>query len=129
MGTGRWQRRLLGVGLAAVIVTGMAGASSAMAADPALVERDFLCAQFDADGGVIQAPTAGKSKVLTPSGNAHLVCKNDEALSPTRAVHLDYESTGALCGIVTPEGTITTTKWKNVVTPSGISILRCHGEQ
>jgi hypothetical protein len=94
-----------------------------------VVERDFPCVLSEGDGSLTLGMT-GKVQVLTPVGVNHIICV-DTAVTPTEhsAVIYDHDSTGDLFGILLPDDSWDiTSRWLNVVTPSGVSVQFAHSE-
>jgi hypothetical protein len=112
-------RKLL---LVTVIVGLLAVMAVSVQADGAVVIKDFGCNVFQGDGSIVV--TGSTQAVVTPSDNGKWTCKAKGVTPPPgdEAVFFNYENTGFEC--LTAAGL--TTKWQNVVTPSGVSIISCH---
>jgi len=120
----------LGLVLALLSVLAGPGMPATASAKGATVVKGFTCGGVDADGNPIVA--VGKVKIITPSGNAHIVCMTKNVdMPPESAVVLDAATTGTQCTIFDADGANIydqTDAWLGVVTPSGNSILNCHSD-
>jgi hypothetical protein len=105
------------------------GVSSALAA-PAQVVSDFACNIIFPDVITISTTDTHKVSTFSQNSNATIQCKAqlpDGATPPDKALVItgdDYPD--LLCGIIRPEGFVTTHDWKAVLTPSGQASLTCH---
>lgn len=121
----------LGLVMALLGVLAAPAMATTASANGATVVKGFTCGAVDAEGNPIVA--VGKVKIITPSGNAHIVCMTTAVETPPEsAVVLDAATTGTECTIFDAEGAPDvydqTDAWLGVVTPSGNSMLNCHSD-
>ena len=91
-------------------------------AEPAVIITDFQCAGIDGNGGSVS--TTNSKVVITNSKNGvvNFKCHFSEVPNDTgKAVHHDYDSTGALCSTLTGS----TDDWKMTVGRGGNAVLSC----
>ena len=107
--------------LAALALVGTPERVSA-AQDGAVVFHGGTCTF--AYGGFPLVVTTDAHSVITPSGNASLVCRGEipASAAPSSAVTIDI---AGRCRIGSPKGPITGNDGSVTYTPSGNAILRC----
>ena len=98
------------------------GVAAAARSDGAVVFHGGTCTF--AYGGFPLVVTTDAHSVITPSGNASLVCRGEipASAAPSSAVTIDI---AGRCRIGSPKGPITGNDGSVTYTPSGNAILRC----
>lgn len=93
----------------------------------AVIIKDTACGLFDGDGGFVYTEDTMILGAHSANGNSKLTCKAKDVPNSTgRAVVFNFENTGALCGIFSPHGFLTTDDWQETVSASGVATLQCH---
>jgi len=112
------------LGSAAVVAATIFGASYANA-NPAIFPGG--CVLADGNGGFGTSTGAKTHIVCAPSGIVDAFCKADVTPpSSGTAAQFDSRSTGFVCTITCPDGTVVRTKnWLETVSASGEATLQC----
>ena len=113
--------------LLASVLLAVFGFSAQTFANSAVVIAGESCGMLAGGGGFVVTNDTKRTASPSPNGNTVFQCRTDLPGHDGGAYHFDFNTTGgALCGVLTQDGFVTTENWKEVISSSGNAVLTCH---